>query len=473
MLVRHNAVTAILMLFLSVMSSSCSGSEAFDKAYAAAKNQPSADAVLAALIRLDQEYPDRFIVKYEIGLLLLGKGDTFSAEPFLKRAADLFGRGSDKDKKASTYGGLALIAYSRGDYKKAEEFGRKAMAVGAPKARGFGFITARSLLGQGKGDEAMKLFDASWADERDGLSRDDYRAYARTLQSAGRNADLVKVLDAYQATFAYEPGSGLMQSSAFESLGDFDSAVFAAFKEVEYGRAFGVVSASDVKKNLAALEKKLDDKSFNPEGKGKAALEIVTAFAREDWATVVSSFAKLRVIDPDPFRVYMRLSALIESKKASPSDVEGYKALLPSFKALPTYYHRVFLGMGGIASGAATDNRLAPLEMAIDLSPKTELAASWRKELAAAAGIPAADAAKLLTRKEISGTAERAAGSGEMSVLAPLVGMLELKDNNYTLMAAGVLRAFAKDARYRSYFVDKARASSGRLKERLEYVLSN
>lgn len=153
--------------------------------------------------------------------------------------------------------------------------------------------------------------------------------------------------------------------------------------------------------------------------------------------------------------------------------MESYKALLPSFKVLPTYYHRVFLGMGGLTPGVPMDNRIAPLEAAVDLASGNDLAVAWRKELAAAAGLQAADAAKLLTRKEISDTANRAAASGEMVTLAPLVAMLELKDNNYTMMAMGVLRAFAKDARYRQFFVDKSRASSGRLKERLEYVLAN
>ena len=162
MLFRHTAATAMVVLFLSAMTSSCSGDDAFDKAYAAAKAQQSVDGMLTALIRLDQEYPDRFILKHEIGLLFLEKGDPPSAEPFLKRAVDLFGKGSDKDKRADTYGGLALIAYSRNEYPKAEEYGRKALAIGTPKAKAFGFITARALLGQDKKAEALKLFDASW-----------------------------------------------------------------------------------------------------------------------------------------------------------------------------------------------------------------------------------------------------------------------------------------------------------------------
>ncbi len=426
------------------------------------------------MVRLDQAYPDRFVLKHQIGLLYLQQGIPSAAAPYLERALSL-ARHARAPDRATLFGGLAIVFYSRSDYTKAVDYGRRALDVKTLESAPFGFITGRALLAQGKQKEALVYLDAAWAAARSSMSAEDYRAYARALESAGRNRDLVAALDAYESTSPYEPGLGLMQSAAYERLGDLDASVLAAFKEAEYAVAYGASQPSDIQKNLAAIGRKLDDKSFNPSGAGKSALEAVTAFARGDWARAERLFAA-RILaarnGSTVFERYLLLSARIESGHADVPDLDGYAALQPTLRSLPTYYYRLYLGLRQL--GGQSVERLADLlESSIDLAPHAGSSAEYRRSLAAVLGLPPTDGARLLTRAEISAAAEKAAVTGESSLLEPLVGTLELNDNRTTLMAVGILRAFAQDARHRPFFVDRARSAKGRALERLSYILAH
>jgi hypothetical protein len=468
--IRRSSKALTSACILLVIMLSCSDETAFKKAYSSVDRSRGVEKLIADLVRIDQEYPDRFTLKHEIGMLHLQRGDPISAEPYLKRAETLAGTKISASERATLFGGLAIASYAHGEYAKAEEYGRKALAVKADEAAAFGFITGRALIGERKDKEALELFDAAWAKARAAMVKEDYRAYARALDATGRNADLVAVLDSYEASYPYEPGSGLMQSAAYERLGDFDASVYAAFKEAEYGRAFGAMAAPDILKNLAAIGRKLDDRTFNPAGKGEFALEVVSAFARDDWAVVVGLLEKRG--STGPFEKYLLLSAKIESAHASHADMDAYVALLPSMRSLPPYFHRLYLGLATFRN--TSPDRLAEiLETSINLAPRSATARKYRGDLADLLGLPRSDGALLLTQAELSAAADKAAATGESALLHPLIATLELKDNRLTLTAVGILRAFAKDARHRPFLIDASKAAMGRTKERLTYILAD
>ena len=461
--------TILLAFLLSVLTVSCAGDSAFTKAYGAVDRSHGEEKLLSELVRLDQDYPDRFAVKHEIGLLYLRRGNPGAAGPYLERALTLAKR-TTPPERATLFGGLAVVCYSRADYTGAVEYGQKALAIKTPESAAFGFITGRALLAQEKEKEALGLLDAAWAAAKSTMSADDYRAYARALESAGRNQDLIAVLDSYETSFPYEPGLGLMQSAAYEHLGDFDSSVLAAFKEAEYATAYGASRSSDIQKNLAAIGKKLEDKSFNPSGKGKSALEAVTAFARGDWASAERLLEQRA--GTNAFERYLLLSARIEAGHETATDVDALASLQPALRSLPPFYYRLYAGLRA-RGGQNVDQLANMLEAAIDLAPRTEAASQYRRELAVVLGLSPTDGPRLLTRAELSAAGQKSASTGEFSLLEPLVSTLELKDNRTTLTAVGILRAFAQDARYRPFFIDLAGSTRGRTKERLDYILAH
>jgi len=468
---RWTLSVALLLAFMTtVLTTSCAGNTSFNKAYASIDRSHGAGRLLADLVRMDQDYPDRFVLKHEIGVLYLQQGGPALAAPYLERALTLAGRSTTASDRATLYGGLAIVAYSRGDFPKAVEYGKKALDVKVGEAPAFGFITGRALLAQDKQKEALAYLDAAWAVARASMSAEDYRAYARALESSGRNLDLIAVLDSYESAFPYEPGLGLMQSAAYERLGDFDASVLAAFKEAEYATAYGASRGTYIQGNLSAIRKKLDDKEFNPTGAGKSALDAVTAFAGSDWAGAERMFE--RRAGSGTFEKYLLLSARIEAGHAAAADLDTFAALQPSLRSLPPYYYRLYAGFRTLG-GQGTDRLADLLESAINLAPRTDASSFYRRELASTLGLAPADGVHLLTKAELSVAADRAASTGESGLLEPLVGVLELKDNRATLMAVGILRAFARDARHRPFFVDRLRSAKGRTRERLEYILAH
>jgi tetratricopeptide (TPR) repeat protein len=466
----HGPPFILIVVMISTALCSCSRDVAFVKAYSSVDRSGGIDKLLLALVSLDQQYPDRFKLKHEIGMLMLQRGDPLSAEPFLKRAESLAGRRINPSERATLLGGLAIVFYARGEYAQAVDYGKKALSVRTDEADVFGFITARALLGEGKSEEAIEYFDAAWRKARASMTREDYRAYAHELASAERYADLVSVLDSYESCYPYEPGLGLMQSEACERLGDFDGAVLAAFKEAEYGAAYGAAKPLEIQKNLANLGRKLEDKTFNPEGKGKTALLAISAFAKKDWQTALTVLESRR--GAQIFEKYLLLSTRIELKRTTSADVEAFAALMPSLRSLPPYFYRLYLGLKGLP-GTSADRLADVLETAINLAPGCEQAQGYRKELAGVLGLSTADGARIQTRAELSSAAEKAATSGELAFLDPLIATLDLKDNRSTLLAVGILRAFAKESRYRPYIIDKSRLSAGRARERLNYILAH
>jgi hypothetical protein len=453
-----------------VLVVSCADDRTFANAYSSLDRSKGTEKLLANLIRLDQEYPDRFALKHEIALLYLQKGEPGSAAPFLERARTVAGKSITPGDKATLLGGLAIISYSRGEYSQAANYGKEALATEVDGSPAFGFITARAFLAQNRQREALDYFDVAWQRSKSSMTPEDYRAYARALESSDRSQDLVAVLATYEESFPYEPGIGLMQSSAYERMGDFDAAVLAAFKEAEYASAYGASRASDIQTNLLTIGRKLDDKKFNPSGKGKSALEAVKAFARRDWARAERLFKERS--GTGAFEKYLLLSARIEAGHATSADMDAYAVLLPSTRSLPPYFYRLFLGFR-IKGETETDRLADLLESAINLAPRTEAAQSYRQDLAVALGLAANDGARLLTKTELSSAASMAAATGESSMLESVVDTLQFKDNRTTLAAVGILRAFSHDGDHRAFLVDRLKTSSGRTRERLEYILAH
>jgi hypothetical protein len=466
---RRRLLSLVFACLLAAVSVSCAGDASFTKAYSSVDRSHGVDKLLADLVRLDQSYPDRFVLKHGIGLLYLQQGSPSAAAPYLERAFSL-ARGIKASERATLLGGLAIVSYSRGDYPKTLEYAQKALAIKTPEAAPFGFIAGRALLAQEKQKEALVLLDAAWAAAKPTMSAEDYRAYARALEATARNKDLIAVLESYESAFPYEPGLGLMQSAAYERLGDLDASVLTAFKEAEYAIAYGASRPADVQKNLAAIGKRLDDKSFNLSGAGKSALEAVTAFGCGDWARAERLLEARN--GSTTFERYLLLSARIEAGQAGVADMSSFAALQPALRSLPPYYYRLYLGFHQMG-GRGADQLADLLESAIDLTPHAGSSSLYRRDLATVFGLAAEDGARLLTRTEMSAAAEKAAATGESSLLEPLVETLELKDNRSTLMAVGILRAFAQDARHRPFFTDRVRSAKGRTRERLEYILAN
>jgi hypothetical protein len=109
-------------------------------------------------------------------------------------------------------------------------------------------------------------------------------------------------------------------------------------------------------------------------------------------------------------------------------------------------------------------------ENCINLSTRGPFADECRKIIAAHAGLKTEDGLSIKTKTEIETIISESINAGNPQLLDPLLPLLSLPDNPYTVYAAGALRALTSVPKFREYFNVKASASSGRLAERLSYI---
>jgi hypothetical protein len=110
-------------------------------------------------------------------------------------------------------------------------------------------------------------------------------------------------------------------------------------------------------------------------------------------------------------------------------------------------------------------------ERCVSLAPEGPYADAGRTLLAQLTGLSNRDSAAIKTRLEIESVIEKAVASGSGEELNKLLPLLALPDNPYTLYALGACRGLATQENFAHYFQEEIKKSSGRLHERLRYIL--
>jgi tetratricopeptide (TPR) repeat protein len=403
---------------------------------------------------LDQKYPGRLQLKVDIGTALLAAGDLDKAGIYLKSGLALAARSKDKRLKGLLYAASAELAFLSGHYPEAVGFADRALANSANLP-------------------ASVLFTRGWAADRGAMLAEDFRSYSSLLIAAGRYPEALEVFDEYQARFLYETGIGLRESLLYEKLGKIEESIVAAFKELEYQRYAGSVTDAVLLDNLQKLDRKLDDRQWNPEVKGKGLVRALERYVRGQWGQAAAELDKPGPIVELPFGRYLLLSARLEAALATEADFQSYQLLEPYLKSLPAYYFHLWRGMrrgpGSYAPAAARP----VLEKCILLAPKTSFALESRRELGRLIGLSPAEGEKLLLAPELEAIGRQVAAGGDLDRLEPVLELLTTPDNEYQLSAVLLLKRLKGRDQVRGFLAGRARNVTGRLKERLSFVMNN
>jgi hypothetical protein len=110
-------------------------------------------------------------------------------------------------------------------------------------------------------------------------------------------------------------------------------------------------------------------------------------------------------------------------------------------------------------------------ERCIDLAPQGPYADEARVWLAKAVGLKAQDGPALRTKAEIEALLQRALGSNQAEALGDLYPLLSLPDNPYTFFALAAMGSVAQEGPFKPYFTASLKNATGRLAERLRFVL--
>lgn len=268
----------------------------------------------------------------------------------------------------------------------------------------------------------------------------------------------------------YVPGLGLIESSLRERGGDLTGAVLAAYKELLWAYSRG--PAPDNQGNASISPTTIEDslrkiRDLFPQNKETAqAVEASVAFSRFQWSQAETLLASLPSIaeEGDSFSRLLSLICQGEQGKTEGDFFPNYGMLQGRFERFPPYwYHGMRFSQNRFSSEYA--------ERCIDLAPQGPYAGEARAYLAKAAGLRAQDGPALRTKAEIETLLRRALGANQADSLGDLYPLLSLPDNPYTFFALGVMGSVAQEKPFKDYFTASLSTATGRLAERLRYVL--
>lgn len=268
----------------------------------------------------------------------------------------------------------------------------------------------------------------------------------------------------------YVPGLGLLESSLRERGGDLSGAVLAAYKELLWAYSRGPVP--DNQGNAPISSTTIEDslqkiRSLFPQNKETVqAVDASVAFSRAQWSQAETLLATLSPIaeEGDSFFHLLLLICQGEQGKTGGDFFPNYGMLLGRFERFPPYwYHGMRFAHNQFSSEYA--------ERCIDLAPQGPYADEARAWLAKAVGLKTQDGSALRTKAEIETLLRRALGTNQADVLLDLYPLLSLPDNPYTFFALASLGSVAQEGVFKPYLTASLRTATGRLAERLRFVL--
>ena len=448
--------TLFLALF-ALFVCGCAGKKSGE--YAALKNSGlTGDALYGKLIAFDKEHPVSFDSKLDLASYYFISGNHGEAWKYALKAEGLLVsvKSVVPQKRALLFALLSALYAADEDADKARAYAKKAYEVPESGAE-YGYLYAKMQLLHGAESEALALFDKTYSRYPDRIAPDELRSYMYLLADAGEFQKCAELLEPYFETGGFFPGLGLFASTVYEKLGDTEKAVLCAFLDYEYA-ANGNASADAFSANLQSVEALL------PSGGSSEALESIKAlFDTRLEAKAPSS----------PFFIsdYVYCKAKLLRNDFSPADFSALLQLEKYFSRFPSYYWTVWKAVR-VLELEKSNEWLRVLEKTITLTPSSFYATLAREALASCIGIETKNAAALLMPQEVKAALEAFASTADEGRLFPLYALLDLPDCSYVYAGVQMVKTAASEPIVRAALVKKFDRSSGRLKDRLAFILS-
>jgi len=260
----------------------------------------------------------------------------------------------------------------------------------------------------------------------------------------------------------YSQELGVTESLLRQRLGDYAGAILVVHKDMLWAYGHGFLEDGRIDLGIHQV--------FTLEGQAGmegavAAARALYAFRQGRWDEAAQKLHALfgEVDEPDSFVNWLLLVCALEKNPDDRKAALTYRAIRARFKQHPEYWYRgARLFSGLIAAEFA--------EVCINLAPQGPFAAACRSILAVSSGLKEEDAPVVKTKMEIDVLVSQALNAGDPTRLSPLIPLLELPENRYTVYATGVLRSLVSHPLFLTYFNDLAAASKGWLAERLDFI---
>ena len=383
---------------------------------------------LAALVQLDQRYPNDFGVKFRLGELYLRLGQLDISVSYLGRAHEL-GKGRSVSKDTAR---LATLEYGRAlivQGKPASAILVVAEAARAGDAAAL-LVRARAYVQTGNSKAAIIDFRAAGNAKEAQLSAADCTLYAQALAAEERYAEGLKILRDCEKSFGYQPGTGLLESALQEKLGRAGESILAAFKETLYQETQGAISRDQIDKNLSTLSVRSDVAGMTGVNQ-QLLIRGLKWYLHAQWADASPALAQgLKGID-DPFAAYLLISCSLEKGAVTVQALTSFTALETLYRSYPGDYYHLWRAMKKGSGEYTLANLRSVLEKTILLAPASDIAMETRRELGRLLGVDPAESKYILLRAELDRAyAQLQSGADPRKTLPPVLQLLSIRQEN-------------------------------------------
>ncbi len=254
-------------------------------------------------------------------------------------------------------------------------------------------------------------------------------------------------------------GMAMTESGIRENAGDYAGAVAAAYKELALAYGRGLIQKEDIEHGLLNLLEMKNEEVVT------AAANAILAFSREQWGAAAAGLEKLfdQFEEPDSFVSWMILVCALEKNREDRRSTAAYKAIRARYAQFPEYWYRGARAFSGAVAAEFAEN-------CVNSSPEGPFAGECRKILASHTGLNIEDGLSIKTKREIEAIISQSINAGNPQLLDPLLPLIGLPENPYTVYAVGALRALTSVPVFKDYFTEQISSSRGRLAERLSYI---
>jgi tetratricopeptide (TPR) repeat protein len=239
---------------------------------------------------------------------------------------------------------LARMSLIRGEYAEALEYAEKAIALDREEKPGPLFLKGHILIAREEDEKALEFLAGLFKTRREEAGPEDIRAYMYLLARAGRAAEAAEMTDLFFEKGSYFPGLGFFASSVYESTGEIDKAVLAAFLDYEYHSGFKGSDDGTFLQNIGTLEERLKERSLEDAGNAgnetKAARPLRLLRSLYDPETSVPAGYEAPFFAGD----YILCKKKIREGSFTEADFNRYLSLEPYFRSFPSYYWNLWQG---------------------------------------------------------------------------------------------------------------------------------
>jgi hypothetical protein len=224
------------------------------------------------------------------------------------------------------------------------------------------FLKGHILIAREEEEKAGELFDGLFRDHRDAAGALDIQAYMYLLARTGRAAEAAEMADLFFEKGSYFPGLGFFASTVYESAGQSEKAILAAFLDYEYQSGFSNTDDGAFLRNIGVLEERIKAGGLEGDSREKTTRALRLLRCLYESGTPVPPGYEAPFFAAD----YILCKKKILEASLTGEDFKRYLELEPYFSSFPSYYWNLWQG-ALLVRGQAPAEYLASLEKVIAL----------------------------------------------------------------------------------------------------------